>query len=98
MKISGVDNSSYQNATAKTEENQTEGFKSAIDKAIKTGDKEELKKFISSDVKEIAIPRVNKKIKYDPTAKIGVAISKLGTSKAISIGAYAYALNELDKR
>lgn len=56
----------------------------------------ELQKFLSSDKKEILIYGTNKKITYDPTHKIGVGLSKMGTSKAIAVGAYAFALNELD--
>ena len=36
-------------------------------------------------------------VEYDPQKRIGVAISKLGASKAISTGAYTFALNQLDK-
>ncbi|MCL5028196.1 MAG: ROK family protein [Bacteroidetes bacterium] len=59
--------------------------------------KNELEKFLQGSVKEISVYGTNKKIKYDPEIRIGVGISKIGTSKAISIGAYAYALNSLDK-
>ena len=34
---------------------------------------------------------------YDPQKRIGVMISKLGASKAISVGAYAFALSQLDQ-
>ncbi len=37
-------------------------------------------------------------VSYDPQKRIGIAISKLGASEAISIGAYAFALTELDAR
>ena len=36
-------------------------------------------------------------VAYDPQKRIGVTISKLGASKAISVGAYAFALSMLDK-
>jgi len=36
-------------------------------------------------------------VAYDPMKRIGIGISKLGASRAISIGAYAFALHELDK-
>jgi glucokinase len=61
-------------------------------------DKIDLEKFLIGDKKEIAVPGSNKKIIYDPVKRIGVGISKLGTSKAISIGAYVYALQMLDKK
>jgi glucokinase len=34
---------------------------------------------------------------YDPQKRIGIGISRLGTSKAVAIGAFAYALQKLDK-
>ena len=37
-------------------------------------------------------------VAYDPQKRIGVMISKLGASKAISVGAYAFALSQLDSR
>lgn len=43
----------------------------------------------------VSVPFSNEKLNYDPIKKIGVGISTLGTSKAVAIGAYAYALNEL---
>lgn len=57
----------------------------------------ELKKFIEGNTHEIQVPFSDKKITYDKLKRIGVGISRLGTSKAVSIGAYAFALNKLDK-
>ena len=34
---------------------------------------------------------------YDPMKRTGISISKIGASKAISIGAYNYALAQIDK-
>jgi len=51
--------------------------------------------FLKGDQKEIIVPFSNKKLQYDPLKRIGVGISRLGTSKAVSIGAYAFALNQL---
>ena len=60
-------------------------------------DENELKKFIQGEMKEVNVPLSDKKVKYDPLARTGVGLTRLGASRAISIGAYAYALNELDK-
>ncbi len=57
---------------------------------------DEMKKFLKGKTKEIPVYGTSKKIKYDPEMRIGVGISKIGTSKAISIGAYAFALSMLD--
>jgi glucokinase len=43
----------------------------------------------------IKVPFSEKMVNYDPVKKVGVGISKLGTSRAVAIGAYAFALNEL---
>ena len=61
-------------------------------------DKIALEKFLRGSTKEIEEYGTKKKIRYDPEMRIGVGISKIGTSKAIAIGAYAFALNSLDSR
>lgn len=58
----------------------------------------DLQKFLIGDKRQISVPFSDKKITYDPLKRIGVGITKLGTSKATSLGAYAFALNELDKK
>lgn len=60
-------------------------------------DEKELSSFLSGDKCEIKVPMFDKKVVYDPLKRIGVGVSKLGTSKAVSIGAYSFALNALDK-
>lgn len=57
----------------------------------------ELSKFITDTSTEIEVPYTGKKVNYNPEKKTGVGISRLGTSKAVGIGAYAFALNELDR-
>lgn len=52
-------------------------------------------KFLTSTSKVIPVPFSDKMVNFDPEKKIGVGISRLGTSRAISIGAYAFALNML---
>jgi glucokinase len=61
-------------------------------------DKVALEHFLRGSTKEIGVYGTKKKIKYDPEMRIGVGISKIGTSKAIALGAYAFALNSLDSR
>lgn len=65
-------------------------------KAFNLEDEEQFSKFLKGEQKEIAVPLTDKKILYDPMKRIGVGLSRLGTSKAVSIGAYAYALKMLD--
>jgi glucokinase len=37
-------------------------------------------------------------VQYDPLQRIGVGMSRLGTSEAVAIGAYNFALRKLDER
>ncbi len=71
-------------------------FRRLIANVYNLEDKDELQKFLLGSTREIAVYGSGKKIKYDPEMRIGVGISKIGTSRAISIGAYAFALNSVD--
>ena len=52
--------------------------------------------FFAPDQLEIPVPFTGKTVSYSPGKKIGVGISSLGTSQAVSLGAYAFALHSLD--
>ncbi len=54
--------------------------------------------FLAGAKKEITVPGTSRNVQYDPLRRIGVGISKLGTSEAVAIGAYAFALHALDKK
>jgi glucokinase len=72
-------------------------FKRLVADVYNLEDETDLQKFLKSNAREINVPGTDDKVTYDPSQKIGVGISKIGTSKAISIGAYAFALNTLDQ-
>ena len=61
-------------------------------------DPAQLRQFTEGQSMQIAIPGTDKKIMYQPERKTGVMVSRLGTSKAIALGAYAFALHQLDKQ
>ena len=54
--------------------------------------------FAAGDQKKLKVYGFDDEVIYDPQKRIGIAISKLGASKAISVGAYTFALNQLDKK
>jgi glucokinase len=54
------------------------------------------KSFLKNYSKRINIPGTDKHLDYDPEPRLGIVTSKLGASKAISLGAYSFALNKLD--
>lgn len=59
---------------------------------------EEFKKFAKGNTRTISVRGTNLTVDYDPMKRIGVTISKLGASKAISAGAYAFALSKIDEK
>ncbi len=71
-------------------------FRRLAAKVYNLEDKQELDRFLKGSTKEIKIPGSNRTVKYDPEMRIGIGISKIGTSNAVSIGAYAYALSMID--
>lgn len=64
-------------------------------KAYNLEQKENLSDFLSGSRTEITVPFSDKKVSYDPQKRIGVGVTRLGTSQAVAIGAYAFALNKL---
>lgn len=59
-------------------------------------DEKEFEAFCKGEQREIIVYGTDRKVKYDPQKRIGVMTSRLGASKAISVGAYMFALNQLD--
>lgn len=59
-------------------------------------DAAEFESFAKGNSKSIAVRGTNITVEYDDMKRIGVVISKLGASKAISAGAYAFALSKID--
>ena len=59
-------------------------------------DSGQLEKFLKSEIREIGVPDSNRTVKYDPFQRIGIGISRLGTSRAVAIGAYVFALQKLN--
>ena len=59
-------------------------------------DDEEFAAFAKGDSRILKIYGSNDTVIYDPQKRIGVGTSKIGASRAISLGAYAYALRRID--
>ena len=60
-------------------------------------DSEEFAAFARGDQRKLKVYGFDDEVIYDPQKRIGIAISKLGASRAISVGAYTFALSQLDK-
>ncbi|HET9571847.1 MAG TPA: ROK family protein [Bacteroidales bacterium] len=66
-------------------------------KAYDLDDPQDRTAFLQGSVTKIKVPETDQLVDFDPVKRMGVVISKLGASKAIALGAYSFALNELDK-
>ena len=75
-----------------------ERFRRLIPKAFNLEDPAQLADFLRGETKEIQVPGSSRKVRFDALQRTGIGISRLGTSEATSIGAYAFALRELDKK
>jgi len=64
-------------------------------KAYNLEDENDRETFFKNESKMLKIPSSKNAVAYHSVKKIGVKISELGTSKAIAIGAYNFALNQL---
>jgi glucokinase len=73
------------------------GLPRLIPRAFNIEDPAERDSFLKGEVREITVPGSTRKIQYDPMQRTAVGISRLGTSEAVAIGAYAFALRSLER-
>ncbi len=67
-------------------------------KVYDLNDEAEFEQFAKGASRDLKVYGSDKVVTYDPQKRIGVMITNIGASTAISLGAYAYALNEVDKK
>ena len=58
-------------------------------------DAQDMIRFTEKSGKMVKVPFSEQSVWYDPTKRVGVGITKLGTSSAVAIGAYAFAMEQL---
>jgi glucokinase len=73
-------------------------FRRLTQVAFNLEDPAQLQQFLQGEKREVTVPGSRKKVQYDPLQRIGVGMSRLGTTEATAIGAYAFALRKLDSR
>lgn len=59
-------------------------------------DASEMDAFLTDRDTTVKVPSSDREVPYFRHKKTGVAVSSLGTSRAVSLGAYTFALNQLD--
>jgi len=57
---------------------------------------EERAAFLRGDVRQVSVPFSDRPVVYDAGKAIGVGVTRLGTSRAVSVGAYTLALRRLE--
>jgi len=55
-------------------------------------------RFLEDTTRTVRVPGSARSVPYDPAKKIGVGLSRLGTSRAVALGAAAFAVDALDGR
>jgi glucokinase len=58
-------------------------------------DPAQLETFLKGETRTIKVPGSERLLQYDPLQRLGVGMSRLGTSEAVALGAYAFALQQL---
>ena len=56
-----------------------------------------MNEFAQGEAHKIKVPNSEETVIYDPITKIGIGLSRIGASKAISLGAYAFALKKVKR-
>jgi glucokinase len=52
--------------------------------------------FLQGQTRKLTVPGSTRTVQYDPLQRTAVGLSRLGTSEAVAVGAYAYAVRKLD--
>ncbi len=81
-------NSDYTRPDGKT-------FRRLASAAFNLEDPTELEIFLKGEIRTIRVPGSKRTVEYDCLQRTGVGMSRLGTSEAVAIGAYVYALRNL---
>lgn len=81
-------NSSYTNSDGSQ-------FRRLASAAFNLEDPVQLATFLKGETRTIKVPGSGRSLAYDPLQRVGVGMSHLGTSEAVAIGAYAFALQKL---
>ena len=66
-----------------------------MQKVFNLDNEEERDDFFRDYSKTLPIPGTDKTISYDPVPRLAIATSTRGASESISLGAYAYALQQI---
>jgi glucokinase len=66
-----------------------------VQKVFNLDNEKERDEFFRDNSKTLPIPGTDRTISYDPLPRLAIATSKIGASESISLGAYAFALQQI---
>jgi glucokinase len=70
-------------------------FRRLASAAFNLEDPTQLDIFLKGETRTIKVPGSGRSLAYDPLQRVGVGMSRLGTSEAVALGAYAFALKHM---
>lgn len=73
-----------------------ERFRRLQMEAFNLDDEASFDRFARGEAVTIRVPGSGREIGYDPFKRIGITISRQGTNRSIALGAYVFALNNMD--
>ena len=73
-------------------------FRRLASVAFNLEDPNQLETFLKGETRAIKVPGSDRDLAYDPMQRVGIGMSRLGTSEAVALGAYAFALQKLGPR
>ncbi len=68
-----------------------------VPRAFSAEDPAQLDEFLQGQKRTLTVPGSKRTVQYDPLQRTAIGLSRLGTSEAVAIGAYAYAIRQLDE-
>jgi len=73
-------------------------FPRLAQRAFNLDDPAQLEIFLKGETKELTVPGSSRTVRFDGLQRTAVGVSRLGTSEATAVGAYAFALKKLDEK
>jgi glucokinase len=74
----------------------SERLRRLVARAFNAEDPAQLKEFLQGQKRTLIVPGSTRTVQYDPLARTAIGLSRLGTSEAVAIGAYAFAIRKLE--
>ncbi len=73
-----------------------EHLRRLVPRALNIEDPAQRELFLKGQTRTLVVPGTTRTVQYDPLQRTAVGLSRLGTSEAVAIGAYAFAIRKLE--